>query len=919
MASRDDAVKAAQETARLGVSTVVESVAEGIIEIGASTPVVAPLCKALLKAKGVVDAVSRNKEELEELEELEKLYGWCELIAVQLIDKAKASTSLTFGVDSLHRCFVELKAVAERYRKKRWWARLVHFRKDGEDIRKLRARIDAEVRNMGLAVSLNNAEVLEDVRRIVDRVIQPRPEVAPVPKKAPVTKSSHVVRKGVVDRVCKILGGDGGPAVAALTGPSGAGKTTAAAAMVGERGDRVRALFSHGVVWLRVGKGAVAADRLPCLMLKLAKRLHQDVMKGGVDAPEVGEDGGSYVNKILSQEKLKCLVVADDVWENEVVEKLRATGMWVLLTTRFPEFVEPQERVVMDTLTETEAEDVIRRAAELPSGDRLCDAATEVLKICGRVAMDTAFVGNLVRELNTISNKAWVNAVKEIEAQGGGVDVGRDENRLAILRAGFEYFGTWVQKLYMMLTVFPDGHAFGESDAAVLVDGDVATHPISILESMYGVCAKAAGRMEDAEEWFRKALTAQETGGLTASYQAVFVLVELGLCSQKAGRVKEAEACYERALEIEEAQLGPDDLQVAVTRRDLGRCLWEAGRPGDAEPLLRRALEIKEAKLGLDDIQVAYTLHELGACMLDAGKYGEAEPLLRRSLEIKEAKLGFNDPQVAYALHQLGVCVRASEKYGEAEALFRRALGIKEAKLGPDDVGVAVALHQLGVCMRASGKYGEAEALLRRSLEIEEANSGPDHPRVAYPLHELGVCALEEGRPGGAEALLRRSLEIREAKLGPDDVQVAWTLHELARSVRKAGRPGDAVPLFERVLVIEEAKLGTDDVDVGRTLHSLGVCALEEGRPGDAVPLFERALAIFVDKLGADDLQVGYTQHRLGVCMREAGRPGDAVPLFRRALEIEETKLGPDDPKVIVTRSVLARCVEEGGRPAATE
>ncbi|CAM9556335.1 unnamed protein product, partial [Ectocarpus sp. 6 AP-2014] len=78
--------------------------------------------------------------------------------------------------------------------------------------------------------------------------LQPGPKLAPVPKKAPVTKSSHVVRDGVVERVCKILGGDGGPAVAALTGLSGAGKTTAAAAMVGERGDRVRALFPDGVV-----------------------------------------------------------------------------------------------------------------------------------------------------------------------------------------------------------------------------------------------------------------------------------------------------------------------------------------------------------------------------------------------------------------------------------------------------------------------------------------------------------------------------------------------------------------------------------------------------------------------------------------------------------------------------------------------
>lgn len=148
----------------------------------------------------------------------------------------------------------------------------------------------------------------------------------------------------------QVLGGEGGPALAPLTGRSGAGKTTAAD-MVGEQGPvcpgagetedqartrlhRVRALFPDGVVWLRVGKGQGSADRLPALMLKLAVRVREDVMKESVDAPAVGEDGETYLKQTVSRESLRCLVVADDVWEVEVIEKLRKTGMWVLLTTR---------------------------------------------------------------------------------------------------------------------------------------------------------------------------------------------------------------------------------------------------------------------------------------------------------------------------------------------------------------------------------------------------------------------------------------------------------------------------------------------------------------------------------------------------------------------------------------------------------
>ncbi|CAM9487528.1 unnamed protein product, partial [Ectocarpus sp. 12 AP-2014] len=78
MATRGDAGQAAREGARATALTVVKLFAEGAIEIGASAPVVAPLCVALLEAKGVVDGASRNKEELQELHER------CEMITVQV-------------------------------------------------------------------------------------------------------------------------------------------------------------------------------------------------------------------------------------------------------------------------------------------------------------------------------------------------------------------------------------------------------------------------------------------------------------------------------------------------------------------------------------------------------------------------------------------------------------------------------------------------------------------------------------------------------------------------------------------------------------------------------------------------------------------------------------------------------------------
>ncbi|CAN0449734.1 unnamed protein product, partial [Ectocarpus sp. 12 AP-2014] len=101
---------------------------------------------------------------------------------------------------------------------------------------------------------------------------------------------------------------------------------------------------------------------------------------------------------------------------------------------------------------------------------------------------------------------------------------------------------------------------------------------------MYGVCLKAAGRMEDAEKWFRKALRAPETGGLTGSYKNVWAMFELAQCLQEARRFEEAEAVLGRALKIEEDTLGPGHLYVASTLYELALSAREAGRPGDAVP-----------------------------------------------------------------------------------------------------------------------------------------------------------------------------------------------------------------------------------------------------------------------------------------------------------------------------------------------
>lgn len=722
--------------------------------------------------------------------------------------------------------------------------------------------------------------------------LHPRRKLAPVPPGVPVGQSWHAVRDGVIARVCEILSADEGPTVAALTGRSGAGKTTAAAAMVGERGpvrprageteddartrlDCMRALFPDGVVWLRVGKEEGGADRLPPLMRTLAKALHENVMEKRIEAPAAGEEGERYVKKIVFQESLRCLVVADDVWEVQVVEKLRMTGMWVLLTTREASIVEPSERVVVDELTQAEAEDVLRGAARLSRGEHLCDAAMGVLKLCGNVAMDIAFVGSWNSVCSTtdgvrMSSGAWGDVVRDITSQieqvkgqtqvaiAGKVDDLHVE-RLAIFRAGLEYLGAesaFAQKLYVMLALVPHGHAFGISDAGVLLncDGEVLKGAIAILERWAVLRADTCCRyrMHDAHVNFAR-IRLKDSGNVrnlavqrwtshisrldVAMSVDLYVLLEMWRVLDWAG----GEGWWaSRPYDDQVVQMDVSSQSKRPAINFVAELYDHDQKFGDLESLMRHVLKHSDAHGGgHPDVQMT-ALHHIRQSLLSQGRVQESDNVTRRLGEMvgpnsqtpaQGCAPGF--AQTATALHTYGVCAVAARRLGDAEEWFRKALKVEEDGGRTASSQTVSTLQELGRCVREAGRPEEARGLLKRALEIKEAKLGADHLHVAYSLHTMGVYGLEAGRLWEAEELFRRALEIKKAKLGANDVDVALTLHSLGLCLRLAGRMGEAEEFFREALEVKEAKLGGADYQVALTRFELSLCVEHSERSAE--------------------------------------------------------------------------------------
>jgi tetratricopeptide (TPR) repeat protein len=253
---------------------------------------------------------------------------------------------------------------------------------------------------------------------------------------------------------------------------------------------------------------------------------------------------------------------------------------------------------------------------------------------------------------------------------------------------------------------------------------------------------KGAGQPDQAGHTYLRALaylrgqpeTYWTRSGISVIYHS------LGMTAQDRGRLEEAEGWYRQALSIEE-DLG-NRRHIAGTYHQLGRIAQDRGRLEEAEDWYRRTLAILEELGDRPHMVVGY--HQLGNIANLRGRLEEAEGWYRRALSIEE-DLG-NRPHMAVTHHQLGMTAHFRGRLEEAEDWYRKSLTIKEG-LG-DRPGMAGTYHQLGRIAQDRGRLEEAEEWYRKALTIFEELG--DRPDMALTYGQLGLLAGARQQPGQA-------------------------------------------------------------------------------------------------------------------------------------------------------------------------
>lgn len=745
-------------------------------------------------------------------------------------------------------------------------------------------------------------------------------KLAPVPWGAPVTAHWHVVRNNVVDAVRGKLCDPEGPWMVGIVGQSGSGKTTAATAIVSdnvgkvlpcncethkaarERVEQVRRYFHDGVLWLRVGRGAGMKSNLPSLILQLATMVNETLTDNcDPGRAPTNQEGGTatveFVRKKVASgnggKGYRCLLVADDVWEPEVVAQLQKTGMRVLLTTRKVELVlgfRDSELVRVNELTPAEAEAALRGAAELHSNVPLPQSAYDVIQRCDWWAMYVAHVAKFEYLKGRTNEKAWKKALDAIDQnlealvaekkscrQGG--DPIADKHH-AILRAGFDCQASEVMhsKLYLALGVMPDTHAFAAYEAAVLLFGheydysdlERAEEVVRELERWAIVRVDGAGlyRMHDDLRDFAKR-TLREHGHIQRTVvshwrdhlstldalRSVDLLVLLGLwqaLEKVGGEGWRTSRPYDKAV----AEMDPSDPTYFASVKVLVSLYQLEGDLGGADDLMVKVLERNERLPNANPLVIANALCWRVAITRSRGQRREAQQLRTRLKELVDSVTVHccrgGEPtgglEESLSLHTLGSLCLTTRRLEEAEHWFRQALKAYEAlKLGKYHAQVGATLQGLAHCVQHdSGRQKEAEALLHRAIDIVKMRRGPDSLVEASTLSFLAICELDANRPQRAEKLFRRALDIYRRRNAQPARLEANALHSLAVCIREMGRWQEAERLLQRSLgiqcrVSENAKL---DILLACTLRELALCARADGRPERAETFFRRAVRI---------------------------------------------------------------------------
>ncbi|RME83807.1 MAG: tetratricopeptide repeat protein, partial [Zetaproteobacteria bacterium] len=283
----------------------------------------------------------------------------------------------------------------------------------------------------------------------------------------------------------------------------------------------------------------------------------------------------------------------------------------------------------------------------------------------------------------------------------------------------------------------------------------------------------------------------------------------------------------------------------------------------------------------------------------------------------------YRDELLAY-LERLDVFREFYEKRpgGVWELLwYRDAAGFEPEKMAKTylrQLAQLQATEGLERAVRTAGNVGgfmlqagfplQAEFVFRHALKMAEP-LGDAHPEVADLYSDLGVVLARIGKYGKAVEAYERALAV--CKRGENPWKESAILNNLGLAHLNLGRYDEAERYLKEALEIREKEYARQKSqewagELAKTMDNFGELAMKQGRLDEAQAWFQKACDIREKAFGREHPEIAASYSNLAHLAFESGNYDEVEAWLNKALEVEKRFFGPNHPRVLNTLENLA-------------
>lgn len=655
------------------------------------------------------------------------------------------------------------------------------------------------------------------VRQLQERILRDDPSLLPFagPRQLPPDVDHYTGRHDQLDALAALFGtGDQAPAVVAITGKPGLGKT----ALAVRAAHRLAARFPDGQLFVDLrGAGPQPLDPVDVLA-----RFLRDLGVAGTDLPASLEERiGLFRDRVAGR---RVLVLLDNAADEEQVRPLIAGGpeCGVLITSRHRlTGLDLRGLIDLDGLAGADALALLTglapRVADAPS-----EAAAEIVRLCGGLPLALRIVGT---KLRSRPHQTVADLAARLADENHRLDelVGGDREVRASFLLSYAGLEPAQQRAFRLLAAMPDTGFAAWAASAALGEGLRATE--RLLESLVDVNLLECGRGEftPTRYHFHDLIRLYAKEKLSPTERAA-VWSRLTDAYLYLGKRADARLEFGGLHQFTPPPLVLDAPRL-VADVDRNALSWLA----DEYTAIVHAVELS-AEAG-DDATTCRLSATVAAFLELRAHWND----LKRVAELSHAAATrMESPYwTSYALFALGLAARETRDFAASERYFRDNLAVLPS--AGDPLLEVVTLLSVGVSHRLQGRWDEAAAHFAGCLSRLDSLEAPRWR--AYTLREYGVLHRYRGQWAKAKEFLTEAIAMYRA-LG----DVRWEAvsgRELAIVHQDEGNHEAAV---EQLTASREALRDVGDGRrEGATLRCLAWVALEAGDLPEALAYARQA------------------------------------------------------------------------------